>query len=114
MLCAAIVVLRRPRCDVTELFQMKTVAESKNQVNAAEIERHVADDRRRHTHRGYTAVGLVTILSAIAAVAAADGSYIFEAIKGGIIGFVSSAITAAYINSGHDVYYRRSSSLRMD
>lgn len=93
---------------------MKTVAESKDRVDAAEIEWHVSDDRLRHKRRGYIAVGFVTALGAITAMAIGDGSLALEAVKGGMFGFVTSAITAAYINSDHDVYYRRSSSLRMD
>jgi hypothetical protein len=93
---------------------MKTVAMSKDQVDANEIEWHVADDRRRHTQRGYIAVVFVTALGAIVAMVAAEGSLAFEALKGAGLAFLASGITAAFINSEHSIYYRRASSLRMD
>jgi len=93
---------------------VKTVTVSKERVDAAEIEWHVADDRRRHTRRGYIAIVVVTVLGAIAAMIAAKGNILFDAFKGGVFAFIASGITAAFINSEHSVYYRRESSLRMD
>jgi hypothetical protein len=93
---------------------MKTVTISKDLVNANEIEWHVADDRRRHTRRGYIAIVFVTLLGGIAAIIAAEGNVVLEALKGGIFAFLASGIAAAFINSEHDVYYRRSTSLRME
>lgn len=90
------------------------MAMSKDRVDADEIEWHVADDRRRHKRRGYIAVALVTVLGAIAAMAVADGNIAFEAIKGALLAFFASGVTAAFINSEHDVYYRRESSLRLE
>jgi hypothetical protein len=46
--------------------------------------------------------------------ATAEGNAAFELFKGGIFAFLASGITAAFINSDHDTYYRRSSSLRME
>ena len=93
---------------------MKTVTTSKEQVDAGEIEWHVADDRKRHTRRGYAAVVFVTVLGAIAAIVSADDNLASEALQGAALALVASGITAAFINSERDIYYRRATSLRMD
>ena len=93
---------------------MKTVAFSKPQVDAGEIEWHVADDRKRHTSRGHTAVALVTVSGAIAAMILGEGNLILLATKGAVAAFIASGVTAAYINSDHKVFYRRGSSLGLD
>ena len=97
-----------------EADQMKTVTTSKEQVDAGEIEWHVADDRKRHTRRGYAAVVFVTVLGGISAIVSAGDNLAFEALKGATLALIASGITAAIINSERDIYYRRATSLRME
>lgn len=91
---------------------MKTVAFSKDRVDAGEIERHVANDRKEHMQRGYFAVVGVTVLGAI--VGWLGGGGVFQVFEGAGFAFVASAITAAFINSDHNVYYRFGSSMNLD